>query len=299
MGCWGIFRFEIGYQSRRVSTWLYFVVLLALTYYVTRETYLDSARSSGYFFNAPFVIAVITVPGNMMGLLIAAPLAGEAAARDVETRMDPLFYTTPIGEAAYLRCRFLAALGLYALVLLAVPIGLLLAALVPGPEAELIGPFRPSSYLSAYLSLALPTSLDLYRELQAATPDLLRPLLVDLFERNTFWELETERATAEQTAAGTWQVTLALQARRVVVDSAGVEAEMPLDDWVEVGVFAPVEEGEPSDRPLYLQKHRIRSGKQTMTVTAPRKPAHAGIDPHHLLIDPQVGDNTEEVKPGS
>ena len=48
----------------------------------------------------------------------------------------------------------------------------------------------------------LPTSLDLYRELQAVTPDQFQSLLHDLFEKNTFWDLETERATAQQTAAG-------------------------------------------------------------------------------------------------
>jgi len=29
--------------------------------------------------------------------------------------------------------------------------------------------------------------------------------------------------------------------------------------------------------------HRIRSGDQTITVTVPREPALAGIDPYHLL----------------
>ena len=33
-----------------------------------------------------------------------------------------------------------------------------------------------------------------------------------------------------------------VQARKVVVDSAGVETPMPMDDWVEVGVFVPAEE---------------------------------------------------------
>ena len=60
----------------------------------------------------------------------------------------------------------------------------------------------------------------------------------DLFEANTFWELKTERATAEQTEAGTWQVTLDVRARKVVVDEAGVETEVPMNDWVEIGVFA-------------------------------------------------------------
>jgi ABC-2 type transport system permease protein len=158
MKSWEIFRFEIAYQSRRVSTWLYFAVLLMLTYYVAREIYIINARRDGYFFNAPFVIAVMTFLGSMMGLLCAAQLAGNAAARDVQTRMDPLFYTTPVGKAAYLRGRFLAAFVLYAVILLALPLGLLLAVVVPGPDAELIGPFRPAAYVGAYLFLAVPNA---------------------------------------------------------------------------------------------------------------------------------------------
>ena len=142
----------------------------------------------------------------------------------------------------------------------------------------------------------LPTSLDLYRELQAVTPDSLQFLLHDLFEANTFWELETQRATAEQTEVGTWQVTLDVRARKVVVDEAGILTEVPMDDWVEIGVFAPAQAGEVSGKLLYAQKHHIRSTEQTITVTVPRRPARAGIDPHHLLIDLEIDDNFEEVE---
>ena len=132
----------------------------------------------------------------------------------------------------------------------------------------------------------LPTSLDLYQELQAVTPDSFQYLLHDLFEKNTFWEFETERATPQQTEAGAWQVTLDVRGRKIVVDEAGVETEVPMDDWIEVGVF---DEGEP-----YLQKHRIGSGKQTITVTVPQKPARAGIDPRHLLSD--LGETDNNIK---
>jgi ABC-2 type transport system permease protein len=135
----------------------------------------------------------------------------------------------------------------------------------------------------------LVTTLDLYRELQKVTPESLQYLLHDLFEKNTFWELETDRATARQTDAGDWRVTLDVRARKVVVDEAGVATEVPMDDLLEVGVF---HEGEP-----YLQKHRIRSGKQTVTVTVPQKPARAGIDPRHLLSDlGETDDNIKAVK---
>lgn len=167
--------------------------------------------------------------------------------------------------------------------------------------SEYVGKDRVNDALRRFLEKhgsgapPLPTSLDLYRELQAVTPDSLRSLLHDLFEANTFWELETDRATAERTEAGTWQVTLDVQARKVVVDCEGVETLVPMDDWMEIGVFAPADEGEGLGEALYMQRHRIRSGEQTITVTVPREPAHAGIDPHRLLIDPEMRDNIEEV----
>ncbi len=146
-----------------------------------------------------------------------------------------------------------------------------------------------------------PTTLDLYRELQAVTPDSLQSLLHDLFEVNTFWELETERATAKQTQTGTWQVTLGVQARKVVVDSAGVETAVPMDEWVEIGIFAPAEGGEELGKSLYVRKHRIRSGEQTITLTVPGKPILAGIDPYHLLDweDGADDDNIKRVTIGS
>ena len=91
-------------------------------------------------------------------------------------------------------------------------------------------------------------------------------------------------------------MTLNVRARKVVVDEAGVETEVPVDDWVEVGVFAPAGEGEESGEPLYAQKHRIRTGTQTITVTVPRKPDRAGIDPYHLMIDWETDDNVRTVK---
>lgn len=141
----------------------------------------------------------------------------------------------------------------------------------------------------------LATTLDLYRELQAVTPDSLKPLLHDLFEVNAFWTLDTRAATAEPTAAGAWRVTLDVDARKVVVDSAGIETPLPMDELVEVGIFAPAQDGESLGKPLHVQKHRIRSGRQTITVTVPRRPGRAGLDPYHLLDwDPDA--NTEAVK---
>jgi hypothetical protein len=139
------------------------------------------------------------------------------------------------------------------------------------------------------------TSLDLYAELQQVTPDSLQYLLGDLFERNTFWELEARQASAQQTPGGEWQVSLEVLARKVVVDTAGVETDVPMNDLIEIGVYAPAEDGEARGTPLYLEMHRVRSGPQTITITVPGRPGRAGIDPRHLLIDVAPFDNLVDV----
>jgi len=114
---------------------------------------------------------------------------------------------------------------------------------------------------------------------------------------NTFWTFDTKQAKAVQTAAGTWQVTFDVDVHKVVADSAGRETELPMTQWVEIGVFAPAKPGEILGKPLYVQKHRVRSGRQTITVTVPEKPARGGIDPYNLL-DWEEGDNIERVEVG-
>jgi ABC-2 type transport system permease protein len=158
MKLWEVFRFEFAYQSRRVSTWFYFVLLLVISFFMARDVFVAEAREGSYFLNAPFAVAQVTLVACMLSLLSLAALAGGAAARDVETRMHPLIYTAPIGKATYLGGRFLAAFILGALLMTAIPAGLLAAALLPGGHADLIGPLRPAAYASAYFLLALPNA---------------------------------------------------------------------------------------------------------------------------------------------
>ncbi|HEX6307535.1 MAG TPA: M1 family aminopeptidase [Longimicrobiales bacterium] len=141
------------------------------------------------------------------------------------------------------------------------------------------------------------TSLDLIAELRAVTPASLQYLIIDLFETVTLWDVETERAVMEETAAGEYRVTLDVVARKMRADSIGNETDVPMEDLVEIGVFARGEGNAPGE-PLYLERHRIRSGEQTITVIVPREPARAGIDPYRKLIDRERGDNVVQVETG-
>lgn len=166
---------------------------------------------------------------------------------------------------------------------------------------EQIGEERVDAALRRYLEQhreggpPYPTSLDLYAELRAVTPDSHQALLKDLFEEVTLWEVRTERARVERTDAGEYQVTLEVAGKKLRADSVGAETEVPMDDLVEVGVFAPGGDDELG-APLYLQQHRVRSGAQTIRVTVAQEPARAGVDPHRKLIDRQRRDNVVDVE---
>jgi hypothetical protein len=54
-----IFRFELAYQARRVSTWAYFVVLFAVGFLIMRA----GTPADGVFLNSPSPVALFTVMG--------------------------------------------------------------------------------------------------------------------------------------------------------------------------------------------------------------------------------------------
>jgi hypothetical protein len=134
------------------------------------------------------------------------------------------------------------------------------------------------------------TSRDLYRELKGATPPEYHYLLQDLLETITLWNLRTTAIAAEPAGNGAWHVTLDVEAQKFRADGSGKETEVPMHDLVEIGVF-----GDAIADPLYLQKHRIHSGRQRISVVVKGTPARAGVDPQLLLIDRNWSDNLRPV----
>ena len=154
-----IVRYELLYQLRRPPTWLYAAIPVALLFQMVTN-WLDGDPTSGEtLMNSAFLTAMHSLVGTLMTLLPLAAVTGDAAARDVQTGMTPLAYTAPVSKATYLGGRYLAALGLAALAMLAIPIGLLIPVLVAGKGAEIVGPLRLEYYAGAYLMVALPSAI--------------------------------------------------------------------------------------------------------------------------------------------
>lgn len=139
------------------------------------------------------------------------------------------------------------------------------------------------------------TSRALYAELQSITPDSLRPLLSDLFEHITMWDIRTDSVTAQPDGAGGWRVKLYVDASKARADSVGRQTPIPMNDLVEIGVFGSGSAERLSDV-LYLAQHRIQSGKSTIEVRVPRRPAIAGMDPYRKFIERERGTNVKPVQ---
>jgi ABC-2 type transport system permease protein len=142
----------------------------------------------------------------------------------------------------------------------------------------------------AYQQPPFTHSPELIAELRAITPEHLRYLIDDLFERITLYENRAVTATSTAMPDGKFEVKLTAKARKVEADGLGQEKEMALDDWVDVGVLD--EEG----KPLYLEKHHVKGEDVSFTVVVDRRPAKAGLDPLYKLIDRKPDDNTVAVE---
>jgi ABC-2 type transport system permease protein len=125
--------------------------------------------------------------------------------------------------------------------------------------------------------------------LRQVTPPDLQYVITDSFERITLYDLRALGAESRRRADGRYDVTLRVAARKVQCDGTGTESEAPMDDYLDVGVL------DASGRVLVLERKRFGAQSTEFTFVVDREPATAGIDPFHLFIDRNPGDNTAAV----
>ena len=70
-----------------------------------------------------------------------------------------------------------------------------------------------------------------------------------------------------------------------------------MNDWIEVGIFGEQTKDIKDNVLLYLAKHRLTGGQNTIELLITGKPAKAGIDPYFKLIDRNPDDNLTTIRP--
>jgi hypothetical protein len=141
------------------------------------------------------------------------------------------------------------------------------------------------------------TSRDLVAELRAAAGEEHQQLITDLWERITFYDV-TVTSAESRAVGGEFEVAIGINALQLDADGAGVEKEVPLDTWFDVAVFPDGEGSGGSDfpAPLYLGKHRLESGDQTIVVRVPARPTRVAVDPYRKMVDRNSADNVRGVQ---
>ncbi len=142
----------------------------------------------------------------------------------------------------------------------------------------------------AFRGAPYSSSRDLLEYLRRETPPEMDYVIEDLFETITLYANRAVSASAVPRGDGTWLVNLAVEARKMRADGEGAETQIPVDDWIDIGVF------DREGTPLLLEKRRISGPSMHFELSVPGEPAQAGIDPYHKLIDREPDDNVLTVR---
>lgn len=147
----------------------------------------------------------------------------------------------------------------------------------------------------AYQQPPYTTTLELLDYIRAQAPAEKHSLIDELFAKIVFYDNRVV-ATTVTPRDGKYDVTIEYEAAKRESDGVGREIDLPLNDWIEVGVFARgADEEERSEKPLYLQRQRITQGRGTIKVTVDQVPYDVGFDPYNKLIDRMPDDNRKTV----
>jgi ABC-2 type transport system permease protein len=138
---------------------------------------------------------------------------------------------------------------------------------------------------------------DLLGFIAGITPPESRGLVNDLFGSIVLFDNRTTTAESKARPDGRYEVTLTARARKLRADGQGVEKEVALDDWIDVGIFgeASTVGGGRREKVLYLQKQHVTGQDVRLTAIVDSVPVRAGIDPYNMLVDRTPGDNVRDV----
>lgn len=136
------------------------------------------------------------------------------------------------------------------------------------------------------------TSLELVERILEAMPERFAYLVEDLLETITLYDNRAIAATATSLGGDRWRVDLVFESHKLRADGEGAEDEVPMKDWLQIGVYGEDEEAEP----LYLEWHEITGERTELSLEVSGRPARAGIDPRVLFIDREPDDNVRDVE---
>lgn len=141
----------------------------------------------------------------------------------------------------------------------------------------------------AFQSPPYTNSLELIDRIRKIVPPEFAYIIPDMFESITLYENRALSATYRQRPDGKYEVNLKVAAKKVQASELGDEKDMPLADWIDIGVL------DSDGKALYMTRHKIEKPETEFIIVVDRVPAKAGIDPWNKLVDRKPDDNVVAV----
>ncbi|MRW83644.1 hypothetical protein GJ698_05990 [Pseudoduganella sp. FT26W] len=126
--------------------------------------------------------------------------------------------------------------------------------------------------------------------LRKVTPADQAYLIDDLFNHIVLYENHAVSATARKLSDGKYEVSFAVNAAKVRASEQGEEKDVPLNDWIDIGV------DDKEGNSLLRERKQISQKENRYTVIVNSRPAKAGIDPDNKLIDRKPDDNMINIE---
>lgn len=134
-----------------------------------------------------------------------------------------------------------------------------------------------------------PSSSEFVARVREVTPPEMQYLVDDLFERIVIYDNRAVSASAKALPDGRYEITMKLVAKKRTADELGKETDVPIADFIDVGVL------DADNNAIAVERRKFDQEEATVTLVVASKPAKAGIDPLTKLIDRKPNDNTVTV----
>lgn len=153
-------KFELNYRFSRPVTYIYFILLLAMSFLATSTDIVRAGGSGGKVMeNAPLVITSLMLVITIFGIFITSAVMGVPVLRDFEHKTSSMLFTTPISKFDYLGGKFIGSFITLLLISSGILLGCMLGQAFPWPwqdNTDRLMEFSFMSYWNPFMVFILP-----------------------------------------------------------------------------------------------------------------------------------------------
>jgi ABC-type transport system involved in multi-copper enzyme maturation permease subunit len=154
---WEFFTFELRFRVKSISTYVYFLVWFAFSFFcVASESFGPVANSNGkVLLNGPFGNTLNDAYSCLFGVIIVAAIFGTSVLRDFQRDTYQMLFTKPISKFAYLGGRWAGSFVTTVAVFFGLVAGAYVGTFAPWADRARIAPNHLGWYLQPFFSVVV------------------------------------------------------------------------------------------------------------------------------------------------